>query len=93
MSWLNNAYPHPTQAQRRADIALALLISLKLPCTCEYGECPKEHYFPWPDDNTSIPKGTLLPSYAPVTHTCVPCQISSILGNIIDPEDRAGSFT
>lgn len=93
MNWLDSAYKNPTQAQQLAYQARSILTSLNLPCTCEHGDCPPEHYFPWPDDNGPIPKGTLLPSYVPVTKTCKPCELSSILAHIIDPDDVAGVFT
>lgn len=91
-SWLHERYPHPTQAQVYAEQALSLLNELDVECGCEYGECPPEHYFAWPMEGTSIPKGTMLPSYAPVTKTCRKCELSNVLHGILDPDDKAGDF-
>ena len=91
-SWLQDRYENPTEAQLYAEKALELLNELDIECGCVYSKCPEEHYFAWPIDGTSIPKGTMLPSYAPIEKVCRKCELSNVLHGILDPEDRAGDF-
>ena len=90
---INPLYKQPTEAQKLADRALQKLNELEIECSCEHGETPKEHYFAWPMEGTSIPKGTMLPSYVPITKTCRKCELRNILVGISDPDDMASVYT
>ena len=93
MTWVTDNYKNPTQAQLLAEKARKMLFELEVECGCEIGECPKEAYFPWPMEGTSIPKGTMLPSYSPITKTCRRCELANILNNIEDPDDVSSAYT
>jgi hypothetical protein len=85
MTWVTEHYKNPTEAQLLAEKARKMLHELEIECSCEYGECPKEHYFEF--------HGHMYPSYAPVTKMCRKCELNNLLYNIQDPDDCAGSFT
>lgn len=85
MTWVEDRYKNPTEAQLLAEKARKMLHELDIECTCEHGETPKEHYFEF--------HGHMYPSYIPTTKMCRKCELNNLLYNIQDPDDMASVFT
>jgi uncharacterized protein (DUF983 family) len=85
VTWVNQMYKNPTQAQLLAEKARGMLHELGVECSCEHGETPEEYYFEF--------HGEMYPSYIPTTKMCRKCELNNLLYGIQDPDDLASVYT
>lgn len=93
MTWVEERYKNPTEAQLLAEKARKMLHELDIPCSCEHGECPEEHHFGLLVETENGAEIKYFPSYIPTTKMCRKCELNQVLYQIQDPDDAAGSFT